>query len=99
MSPHRYLNGYVPKSVGKGRVLMHHGSNWPTGHGRKEFRAWTDDKPPEGFVPCPCEWAGLPHYAREDHVQAYQRRVKKLEKKHADVWGEEDLSSGVHKWG
>jgi hypothetical protein len=77
-----------------------HGPNWPTGP--NGFRAWTDMKPPLGFVACPCGWAGLPHYAPEDHVQAYrdnperyQRGVKQLERKHAV----EDLSSGPHKWG
>jgi hypothetical protein len=78
MSPHRYLNGYVPKSVAKGRVLMHHGSNWPTDP--NGFRAWT--------VPCPCGWAGLPHYAAKGRVESYrekryQRGVKQLERKHA----------------
>jgi hypothetical protein len=103
----RYVSG-VPKSVGKGRVLMHnhviHGPNWPTGV--NEFRAWTDDKPPEAFAPCPCGWAGLSHYASEGHVQAYRdnperykRGVKQLEKKHAVAWEEKDLSSGAHKWG
>ena len=68
-----------------------------------DFVLGSDDKPPLGFIPCPCGWAGLPHYAREGDVQAYrgspklyQRRVRLLEKKQA---GEEDLSSGVHKWG
>ena len=98
-----FINGF-PKSIGKGRVLMHnnvnHGPNWPTGP--NGFRAWTDEKPPLGFILCPCGWAGLPHYALESHVQAYrgnpkryQRGVKQLEKKHAV----EDLSSGTHKWG
>jgi len=102
-----FITGF-PKSIGKGRVLMHnnvnHGPNWPTGP--NGFRAWTDEKPPLGFILCPCGWAGLPHYALESHVQAYrgnpkryQRGVRALEKKHADAWGEEDLSSGTHKWG
>jgi hypothetical protein len=81
-----------------------HGPNWTTGP--NGFRAWTDDNAPEGFVPCPCGWAGLQHYAPESHVQAYRdnpgrykRAVKQLEGRHAAMWGEEDLSSGVHKWG
>jgi hypothetical protein len=103
----RFIPG-LPNSVREGRVLMHnhviHGPNWPTGP--NGFRGWTDNMPPEGFVPCPCGWAGLPHYAPQDHVQAYrdgpelyQRRVRQLEKKHATVWGEEDLSNGPHTWG
>ena len=103
----RFISG-LPNSVREGRVLMHnhvsHGPNWPTGP--NGFRAWTDDNPPEGFIPCPCGWAGLPHYAPEgparayrDGPELYQRRVRQLEKKHAEVWGEEDLSSRVHKWG
>ena len=104
--PKRFISG-LPNSVREGRVLMHnhvsHGPNWPTGP--NGFRAWTDDKPPLGFVPCPCGWAGLPHYAREDHARAYrgspklyQRRVRLLEKKQAVAWGKEE-SSGTHKWG
>ena len=98
-----FIEDRLPKSVHKGRVLMHnnvsHGPNWPTGP--NGFRAWTDDKPPLGFIACPCGWAGLPHYALEGHVQAYrdnpkryQQGVRQLEKKHAEA-----LSSGVHKWG
>jgi hypothetical protein len=81
-----------------------HGPNWPCGI--NGFRAWTDDKPPEAFVPCPCGWAGLPHYADEAHVQryrydpkGYQRRAKYQEWQWAKNWEEEDLSSGPHKWG
>jgi hypothetical protein len=36
------------------------------------FRAWTADKPPPGFVLCPCGYAGLKHYAFKDHVAAYR---------------------------
>ena len=101
---YRYLKGYLPKLVVEGRVLMHndviHGPNWPTGV--SGLRAWTSDKLPEGFVPCPCGWAGLPHYALRGHVQSYrdhpaqyQRRVRYLERR----WAGEDLSAGPHRWG
>jgi hypothetical protein len=69
----RYINGdSVPKSVGAGRVLCHnhvqHTVDMPCG--ANGFRAWTDTKPPAGFVKCPCGWSGLPHYAHRDHVKA-----------------------------
>jgi hypothetical protein len=62
----RYIEANtVPKSVGAGRVLMHnpaeHSRNTPCG--MNGFRAWTDDKPLEGFQPCRCGWSGLPHYS------------------------------------
>jgi hypothetical protein len=51
------------------------------------FRAWTDAKPPPGFVLCPCGWAGLKHYAGREFVayyradpKAYARRVRALER-------------------
>jgi hypothetical protein len=81
-----------------------HGPNWPTGP--NGFCAWTDNKPPEGFAPCPCGWAGLPHYAAKGHVQSYrddpdryQRRVKHQEWRRKKGTLEEDLSAGLNKWG
>jgi hypothetical protein len=72
----RYVNGgSVPKSISKGRVLCHnhiqHGPNTPCGV--NGFRAWTDTKPPQGFAKCPCGYAGLPHYARRDHVAGIRK--------------------------
>jgi hypothetical protein len=62
----RYVNfGTVPKSVGKGRVLMHnrvrHSRTMESGD--LGFRAWTDTKPVRGFKRCGCGYAGLPHYS------------------------------------
>jgi hypothetical protein len=63
----------LPRRVPRGRVLMHnqirHGPQWPTGI--NGFRAWWAAKPHEGFVPCPCGWAGLPHYAAADYVEGW----------------------------
>jgi hypothetical protein len=69
----RYVNGdCVPKSVGTGRVLCHnhirHMTDMPCGV--NGFRAWTDTKPPPGFVKCLRGWSGLPHYAARGHVEA-----------------------------
>jgi hypothetical protein len=44
---------YIPRKIPPGKVLMHnhimHGPDWEPGI--NGFRAWVDDKPPEGFVP------------------------------------------------
>ena len=86
----RYISGgTVPKSISKGRVLVHnhivHGPYWACGI--NGFRAWTAEQPPPGFVSCPCGYAGLEHYAAAGSVKAYradptkyQRTVKKLER-------------------
>jgi hypothetical protein len=68
----RYVRVFtVPKSIGKGRKLMHndvmHTIDMPCG--ANGFRAWTDTKLAEGFIKCPCGWSGLPHYADPDHVK------------------------------
>jgi hypothetical protein len=73
----RYINpATLPKSVRDGRVLIHnhvrHKIDTPCGV--EGFRAWTDTKPPPDFVPCPCGWAGLPHYAHRDHVKRLARK-------------------------
>ena len=80
----RYVNGEtVPKSVPKGRVLVHnhviHGTHWPCGV--NGFRAWTSTKPPPGFVPCPCGYAGLEHYAWAEFVKAYRKDPKAYKRK------------------
>ena len=55
----------MPKSIGKGRVLMHnhirHSVDTPCGE--NGFRTWTDDRPPRSFKRCECGWSGLPHYS------------------------------------
>jgi hypothetical protein len=86
---HCDAKGRMPLSVPKGRVLAHndirHTSTMPTGH--NGFRAWAVplEKMSKGFVPCPCGWSGLPHYACEGHVKV----VKTL--KTADkCWTAED---------
>ena len=62
-----------------------HGTQWRAGV--NGFRVWTDSKPPPDFVPCPCGYAGLPHYARKDYVEQYldnpdwhERKVRELER-------------------
>ena len=75
----RYVSSMrVPKSVAAGRVLCHnhirHTVDMPCGV--NAFRAWTDNKPPSGFVECPCGWSGLPHYAHRDHVKVYRQGYK-----------------------
>jgi len=71
----RYLRR-IPKSVGRGRVLMHnhirHSIDMPCGV--NGFRAWRDTTPPPGFVKCPCGWSGLPHYAAYSHVEVTEGR-------------------------
>jgi len=39
--------------------------------GTRGFRAFTGTKPLDGFVPCPCGWSGLEHYAPAFHVESY----------------------------
>jgi hypothetical protein len=63
----RYITVFtVPRTVGKGRVLMHnhirHSIDMPCGV--NGFRAWTDTKKLPGFKRCQCGWSGLPHYSR-----------------------------------
>lgn len=60
----RYLPT-TPKSVPAGRVLCHNHVAHTVDHapGMNGFRAWTADKPPDGFKQCPCGWSGLLHYA------------------------------------
>jgi hypothetical protein len=64
----------VRRKVPPGRVLMHnfitHGPYW--GIGINGFRAWTAYKPFEGFVLCPCGYAGLKHYAPKKHVAGWR---------------------------
>jgi hypothetical protein len=62
-----------------------HSTHWRVGV--NGFRVWTDNKPPADFVPCPCGYAGLQHYARKDFVEYYlqnpewyKRRVRALER-------------------
>jgi hypothetical protein len=73
----RYVNGgTVPKTIGRGRVLMHnhikHDKYTPCGV--NGFRAWTDSSPPQHFVLCECGWSGLPHYRRRE-VGGVRRRL------------------------
>jgi hypothetical protein len=70
MDTMRYVRGEtVP--IPEGRVLCHnharHSPNTPCGV--NGFRAWTEAKPPKGFVKCPCGWSGLPHYASREYVK------------------------------
>jgi hypothetical protein len=73
----------VPKTVSAGRVLVHndvlHGPNW--GCGQNGFRAWTDTKPPPGFVLCPCGYAGLKHYAARKFVRHYRQNPARYKRK------------------
>ena len=71
---HHVRSGTVPRKVPPGRVLMHnyigHGPYW--GVGINGFRAWAADKPDEGYVLCPCGYAGLKHYALKGHVAVWR---------------------------
>ena len=63
----RYVKGgTVPKSVGKGRFLMHnhirHSRTMTCGE--NGFRAWTGKRILPGFKKCRCGWAGLPHFSQ-----------------------------------
>jgi len=64
----RYLpGGHVPREVPAGRVLIHNSER----SGTTGFCAFTGTKPLDGFVPCPCGWSGLEHYAPAFHVESY----------------------------
>jgi hypothetical protein len=54
----------IPKSIGKGRVLMHNHvqHSVDTVCGENGFRAWTDNHVWPNFKPCDCGWSGLTHY-------------------------------------
>jgi hypothetical protein len=58
--------GEVPKSIPKGRVLIHNhvARDVSTPSGEGGFLAWTEPHAPSGFIKCRCGWSGLPHYAR-----------------------------------
>jgi len=76
MGTRRHLAS-IPRRITSGRVLMHnHVKHTPkTPCHYNGFRAWTDIKPPDGFVECPCGWSGLTHYARRNHVERIAGRV------------------------
>ena len=62
----RYLpGGHVPREIPAGRVLIHNSER----SGTRGFRAFTGTKPLDGFVPCPCGWSRLEHYAHADYVK------------------------------
>ena len=68
----RYVpGGNIPNEIPAGQVLMHndirHEKTTPAGD--RGFRAWFAAKPLDGFVPCPCGWSGLKHYAHSDYVK------------------------------
>jgi hypothetical protein len=73
----RYISGspplFLPDKIPKGRILAHnhvmHTIDMP--EGLNGFRCWTwrEDLRPDNFVPCPCGWAGLPHYASREHIK------------------------------
>jgi hypothetical protein len=94
----------LPRTITAGRVLMHnhitHGRGW--GCGINGFRAWSDVKPPPGFVLCPCGWAGLKHYARRDHVAAWRdptdrRRMQRWVRAEERSWAALDLVEATNK--
>jgi hypothetical protein len=64
----------MPKSVTKGRMLMHNHVRHTIDQvsGANGFRAWTDVKPPPGFKQCRCGWSGLTHYSRNPHYKCEQ---------------------------
>ena len=75
----RYV-GYIPKEIPPGRVLMHANVAFAGDHtriGDQGFRAFiTATKPLDKFVPCPCGWSGLPHYAHAQIVAAWRRKKR-----------------------
>ena len=75
----RYV-GYIPKEIPPGRVLMHANVAFAgdrTRIGDQGFRAFiTATKPLDKFVPCPCGWSGLPHYAHARIVAAWRRKKR-----------------------
>ena len=87
----RYVaGGQIARSVPKGKTLAHnhvvHGPWW--GCGLNGFRAWWCDKPPKGFVRCPCGYAGLPHYAWRKHADLWRENPKRMLRKAARALGE-----------
>ena len=75
----RYV-GYIPKEIPPGRVLMHANVAFAgdrTRIGDQGFRAFTATKPLDKFVPCPCGWSGLPHYAHARIVAAWRRTQRR----------------------
>ena len=75
----RYV-GYIPKEIPPGRVLMHANVAFAGDHtriGDQGFRAFiTATKPLDKFVPYPCGWSGLPHYANARIVAAWRRKKR-----------------------
>jgi hypothetical protein len=63
----RYYAHGLPRTVPAGRVLAHNHVRHTaaTAQGVRGFRCWTwpQDQVPRHWEPCPCGWAGLPHYA------------------------------------
>jgi hypothetical protein len=83
----------APKSIKPGQVLMHNAVMHATDTvcGFAGFRAWTDSKPLPHFIKCPCGWAGLPHYAIDEYVEA----IRELLAKHG---GQEGIDRYVHRY-
>jgi hypothetical protein len=79
----RRISASMPRTIPKGRVLAHnhimHTAWMP--NGLNGFPCWTmpEDNIHKSFVPCPCGWSGLPHYAHRDHVAAV-RKLKSADK-------------------
>jgi hypothetical protein len=70
--------GTIPKMIPPGRKLMHNQVRHYVDSrcGANGFRAWTADRVPEGFVKCPCGWAGLPHYGWKECVERLKATTK-----------------------
>jgi hypothetical protein len=70
----RYVNARMPRKIPAGRVLVHNHVRHTESmlNGANGFRCWTmlKGKQAPDFVPCPCGWSGLPHYATAGHVKA-----------------------------
>jgi hypothetical protein len=71
----RYGHG-VPRRIAEGRVIAHndvrHGRTWPSGPNGFRWWTWPKENKPKNFLLCECGWAGLPHYAIEEHAKRYK---------------------------
>jgi hypothetical protein len=71
----RYIRGAHPRTIPRGKVLVHNhvipvGFHKWLHHGASGFRAWTQKKTPE-LTRCRCGWADLPHY----HIRGVYGRL------------------------
>jgi hypothetical protein len=76
----RYYKGEgKPRVVPSGFLLCHnHVAHTVDGHnGANGFRFWICERVPDGFEPCRCGWAGLPHYSVIPDVPCLSRGARR----------------------